>query len=347
MKVVDLRSDTLTLPTPAMRQAMYEAEVGDDVLGEDPTINRLETLAAEMVGKEAALFVPSGTMGNLVSILTHCQRGDEIILGEKAHVFVFEVAAASAFGGVQVHIIPNGRDGTLDPETVLATIRGENIHLPPTRLVCLENTHNWCGGCVLSPEQMDSVAVPVRERGIAVHLDGARVFNAAVALGVDVKELTRNVDSVMFCLSKGLCAPVGSLVAGTEDFIRRARKNRKMLGGGMRQGGILAAAGIVALTEMVGRLEEDHRNARLLGEGLSDVEGLSVDLDTVQTNMVFFNLVTDKMAVPELLLALDDEGVKVGHYGAGRFRAVTHHGIEEEDIQHVLKTFRRIMGGRT
>jgi threonine aldolase len=346
MRIVDLRSDTVTLPTPAMREAMYEAELGDDVMGEDPTVNRLEALAAEMVGKEAALFVPSGTMGNLVSILTHCQRGDEIILGDKAHIFIFEVASASAFGGVQLHIVPNERNGMLEPSSVLGAIRGENIHFPRTRLVCLENSHNRCGGCVLSPEQMDSVCVPVRERGIAVHLDGARVFNAAIALGVDVQELTRNVDSVMFCLSKGLCAPVGSLVGGTEEFIGRARKNRKMLGGGMRQAGILAAAGIVALTEMVDRLEEDHRNARLLGEGLSDIEGLEVDLDTVQTNMAFFNLVTQKMSPLALLSALSDEGIKVSHYGAGLYRAVTHHGIEEQDIRYVLDVFRRIFKGR-
>jgi threonine aldolase len=343
MKSIDLRSDTVTLPTPAMRKAMYEAELGDDVLEEDPTVNELEALAARMVGKEAALFVPSGTMGNLVCVLTHCQRGDEIIVGDKAHIFVYEVAAASAFGGVQVHLLPNKRNGMLDPEGVLAAIRGENIHYPPTRLLCLENTHNKCGGCVLSPEQMDSVCLPVRERGIAVHLDGARIFNAAVSLGVDVKELTRNVDSVMFCLSKGLCAPVGSVVAGTQDFIRQARKNRKMLGGGMRQAGVLAAAGIVGLTEMVSRLEEDHRNARLLGEGLSEVDGFLVDLETVQSNMAFFTLVTDRMTPPELLAALDKEGVKVSYYGAGLFRAVTHHGIEEEDVHYSLDAFRRVM----
>jgi threonine aldolase len=346
MRIVDLRSDTVTLPTPAMREAMYEAELGDDVMGEDPTVNRLEALAAEMVGKEAALFVPSGTMGNLVSILTHCQRGDEIILGDKAHIFIFEVASASAFGGVQLHIVPNEQNGMLDPENVLGAIRGENVHLPPTRLVCLENTQNWCGGCVLSPEQMDSVCFPVRERGIAVHLDGARIFNAAVALGIDARELTSNVDSVMFCLSKGLCAPVGSLVAGTKDFILRARKNRKRLGGGMRQAGILAAAGIVGLTQMVDRLAEDHHNARLLGEGLKEIEGLGVDLDTVQSNMVFFDLETERMTAPELLAALGESGIKVGNYGATRFRAVTHHGIEEEDIHRVLNVFRRIFKGR-
>jgi threonine aldolase len=343
MRNIDLRSDTVTLPTPAMRKAMYEAKLGDDVLEEDPTINELEALAAEMVGKEAALFVPSGTMGNLVSLLTHCQRGDEIIVGDKAHIFTDGVAAPSAFCGVQVRLVPNERSGMLDPEKVMAAIREEDIHFPPTRLVCLENTHNKCGGCVLSPTQMDTVCLPVRERGISVHLDGARIFHAAVSLGVDVKELTKNVDSVMFCLSKGLCAPVGSLVAGTQDFIRRARKNRKMLGGGMRQAGVLAAAGIVGLTQMVDRLEEDHRNTRLLGEGLSRIDGIGVDLGTVQSNMVFFSLVTKRVTQTELLAALDEEGVNVADYGAGLFRAVVHHGIEEEDIQYSLEVFQRVM----
>jgi threonine aldolase len=346
MKIIDLRSDTVTLPTPAMRQAMYEAEVGDDVFGEDPTINRLEELAAEMVGKEAALFVASGTMGNLVSILTHCQRGDEVIMGDQGHSFVFEVGAASVFGGLQIHVVPNEPDGMLDPQTVLDAIRGHDIHYPPTGLVCLENTQNRCGGCALSPEQMDSVCLPVKERGIPVHLDGARIFNAAVVLGVDVKELTRNVDSVMFCLSKGLCAPVGSIVAGNEEFVHRARRQRKMVGGGMRQAGILAAAGIVALTEMVDRLADDHSNARVLSEGLGDVDGISLVVHGVQTNMVFFNLVADGITPDELSAALQAEGIKVGHHAGSLFRAVTHHGIEEEDIHHVLDTFRSIMVGR-
>jgi threonine aldolase len=346
MRIVDLRSDTVTLPTPAMRQAMYEAEVGDDVMGEDPTVNRLEALAAEMVGKEAALFVVSGTMGNLVSILTHCQRGDEVIMGDHAHTFIFEVGAASVFGGLQVHIVPNELDGMLDPQNVLDAIRGGDIHFPPTGLVCLENTQNLCGGCALSPEQMDSLCLSVKERGIPVHLDGARIFNAAVATDVDVTELTRNVDSVMFCLSKGLCAPVGSMVAGSAEFIHRARRHRKMVGGGMRQAGILAAAGIVALTEMVDRLAEDHRNARVLAEGLGDVEGISLNLHGVQTNMVFFNLMTDEVTPHEFLAALEVEGIKVGHHAGSLFRAVTHHGIEEEDIHHVLNVFRRILKGR-
>ena len=345
MKVIDLRSDTVTLPTPAMREAMYSAQVGDDVFGEDPTVNDLEALAAEKVGKEAALFVVSGTMGNLVCILTHCQRGDEVIMGARAHTFLYEVGAAAAFAGVQVRTIPNEASGMLNPEAVTDAIRGDDIHLPPTRLVCLENTHNRCGGCALSPDQMDSICIPVRERGISVHLDGARVFNAAVGLGVDVKELTRNVDSLMFCLSKGLSAPVGSLVAGSEDFIRRARKNRKMVGGGMRQAGVIAAAGIVALNEMVDRLAEDHANARLLAEGLKEIDGLDVDLEYVQTDIVIFSVVSDGITPVEVATGLEEEGVRLQAIGGRQMRALTHYGIEEEDIRIALEAFRKVMKG--
>jgi threonine aldolase len=346
MKIIDLRSDTVTLPTPAMREAIYNAELGDDVYGEDPTVNRLEALAAEKMGKEAALFVPSGTMGNLVCILTHCQRGDEVIVGDKAHIFIHAVGAAAAVGGIQVHIIPNEPDGMLNPELVEAAIRGDDIHFPPTRLICLENTHNRCGGCALSPAQTDSICAVVRDHGLSVHLDGARIFNAAVALGVDVKELTKNVDSVMFCVSKGLSAPVGSLVAGSKDFIERARKSRKMLGGGMRQAGVLAAAGIVGLTEMVDRLAEDHANARLLAKGIKEIEGLDVDLEYVQTDIVIFSLVTERMTPEEVVHGLAKEGVKLSAIGGSKFRAVTHYGIEEEDIKLALKAFRRVMKGK-
>jgi threonine aldolase len=345
MRIIDLRSDTVTLPTPAMREAMYRAELGDDVFGEDPTVNKLEALAAEKVGKDAALFVASGTMGNLVSILTHCQRGDEVIMGDKAHTFLYEVGAAAAFGGIQVRTIPNEPDGMLSPQLVEAAIRGDNIHFPPTRLVCLENSHNRCGGCALSAAQIDSVCAVARDKGLSVHLDGARIFNAAISLGIDVKELTKSVDSVMFCLSKGLSAPVGSLVAGSEDFIRRARKNRKMVGGGMRQAGVLAAAGIVALTEMVDRLVEDHANGRLLAEGIKEVKGLEVDLEYVQTNIVIFSMVTQRMTPAELVAGLAEEGVKLFAFGDRHLRAVTHHGIQDQDIRLALDAFHRVMQG--
>jgi threonine aldolase len=269
-----------------------------------------------------------------------------VIMGDQAHTFIFEVGAASVFGGLQVHTVPNEPDGMLDPQNVLGAIRGGDIHFPPTGLVCLENTQNKCGGVALTPEQVGSVCIPVRERGIPVHLDGARIFNAAVALGVDVRELTRNVDSVMFCLSKGLCAPVGSMVAGSAEFIERARRNRKRVGGGMRQAGVLAAPGIIALTEMVDRLAEDHQNARMLADGLRGIEGIRLELRGIQTNMLFFTLLADDITPAELRSALETEGVRFGYYAAGLFRAVTHHGIEQEDVEYAADAMRRAMRGK-
>jgi len=341
-KIIDLRSDTVTQPTPAMREAMYRAEVGDDVFGEDPTVNRLEELAAEKVGKEASLFVVSGTMGNLVSIVTHCQRGDEVIIGDQAHAFYYEVGGSAVLGGLPFHPLPN-RDGMLDPGEVEAAIRADNIHMPRTGLVCLENTHNRQGGVALTPAQMDSVIRVARRYNVPVHLDGARIFNAAVALGLDVRELTRNVDSVMFCLSKGLSAPVGSMVAGDKDYIQRARKYRKMVGGGLRQAGILAAAGIVALTEMVDRLAEDHETAQLLAQGLSQIKGLISDPQKVQTNIVVFEVDSPGPSVQEFVANLAKEGVKVIPFGGRRLRAVTHYGIGKEDIFLALAAIRRVM----
>jgi len=253
MTEIDLRSDTVTLPSPAMRRAMFEAELGDDVFGDDPTVNRLQDLAAERIGKEESLFVASGTMGNLTALLTHCRRGDEAIMGNRAHTFLFEAGGSAALGGIHPHTLPNQPDGTLRLEDIEAAIRAENVHYPRTRLICLENTHNRCGGAALRPEYSDAVGELAHARGLALHLDGARVFNAAVALDVDVRELTRAADSVQFCLSKGLAAPVGSMLCGTAEFIAEARRWRKMLGGGMRQAGVLAAAGIEALENMVDR----------------------------------------------------------------------------------------------
>jgi len=252
MEIIDLRSDTVTLPTPAMREAMYRAQLGDDVFGEDPTVNRLEEMAAGKMGKEAALLVPSGTMANLVCALTHCARGEEAILGDRSHMFINEAGGMSALGGIHPHIIPNQPDGTMRLQSIEDAIRGDNLHYPRTRLICLENTHNRCNGSPLTPEYTGSVVALARHRGLSTHLDGARIFNAAIALGVDVKELTRGVDSVIFCLSKGLAAPVGSMVCGSGAFIAEAQRNRKILGGGMHQAGVIAAAGIVALEQMVG-----------------------------------------------------------------------------------------------
>lgn len=340
---VDLRSDTVTLPTPAMRQAMYQAELGDDVYGEDPTINRLEAMAAERTGKEAALFVVSGTMGNLAALLTHCQRGHEAIMGDRAHTFLFEAGGSAALGGIHPHTLPNQPDGTLRLEDIEAAIRPENPHYPRTRLICLENTHNRCGGAVLTPEYTDRVGELARRHGLAVHLDGARVFNAAVALGLHVRDLTRSADSVQFCLSKGLSAPVGSLLCGTREFIAEARRWRKMLGGGMRQAGVLAAAGIEALEHMVDRLADDHANARRLAEGLVEMPGFIVDLASVQTNIVIWNLTTDRVTPQEVVERLGAEGVKVLPIGGRQFRAVTHYGIEGDDIDQAVSVSRRIM----
>jgi threonine aldolase len=341
VRVIDLRSDTVTLPSPEMREAMYRAELGDDVFGEDPSINRLEALAAHKMGKEAALFVVSGTMGNLVSILTHCQRGDEVIMGDQAHTFVYEAGGVSALGGVHVHTIPNQPDGMLDLVDLEDAIRGENIHFPTSRLICLENTHNRCGGAVLTVEQMSAVRQVADAHGLAVHLDGARVFNAAVALGVDVSAIAAHVDSVQFCLSKGLAAPVGSLIAGPAAFIKEARHIRKMVGGGMRQAGVLAAAGIVALEKMVDRLAEDHANARRLVEGLADIPGYRVSPSRVQTNLVMIELDGVDADYDAVGAALAAEGVKISRMSARRFRAVTHYGIERDDIDAALPVFAR------
>lgn len=346
MKIIDMRSDTVTLPTPTMREAMYQAKMGDDVFGEDPTVNRLEEMAAQQMGKEAALFVASGTMANLVCLLTHCGRGDEFIVGHWAHIFVHEVGASAGLGGLHPHTVPNQPDGTLDLGDVEVAIRGDNIHFPRTRLICLENTHNRCGGAALSVEYTNSLCELARSRHIAVHLDGSRIFNAAIALGVDVKELTRNVDSVAFCLSKGLSCPVGSLVCGRADFIAEARRSRKMVGGGMRQVGVIAAAGVVALEQMIDRLAEDHVNARRLAEELAEIPGLSVDLERVQTNIVYLDLLDGSLEPGQFLARLREGGVKIQYTAPRRFRAVTHYGIEAEDIEKALAVVRQVMEGK-
>ncbi|MBC7252200.1 MAG: low-specificity L-threonine aldolase [Anaerolineae bacterium] len=342
MNVIDLRSDTVTLPTQAMREAMYHAEVGDDVYGEDPTVNRLEAMAAERMGKEAALFVVSGTMANLVALLTHCGRGDEIIVGDLAHTFLYEQGGASALGGIHVHTVRNQPDGTLDLQEIEGAIRADNVHFPRTRLVCLENTHNRCGGMPLTPEYTAAVGALAHRHDLAVHLDGARIFNAAVALGVDVRDLTRDVDTVAFCLSKGLCAPVGSLLCGTRDFIAEARRNRKVVGGGMRQAGIIAAAGIVALEQMVDRLAEDHENARRLAFGLAEIPGISLDPTQVKTNIVIFDLIAERPTPAEFAARLGEAGVKVLALGQ-RIRLVTHHGIDAADIERALAVIGEVM----
>jgi len=335
MKVIDLRSDTITHPTPEMRQAMFEAEVGDDVYHEDPTVNRLEIMAAEIMGKEAALFTTSGTQSNIIAVLTHTSHGDEIIVGDEAHILWYEVGSAAALGGVTMRTVPNDSCGRLNPDDIDRVIRGRDMHYPETTLLCLENTHNRCGGAVLTTDYTDEVCNLAHTRGLKVHLDGARIFNAAIALGVPACALAQNSDSVALCLSKGLSAPVGSLLCGSKDFVERARKFRKMLGGGMRQAGIIAAAGIVALETMVDRLAEDHSNARRLAQGLARIKGIRLAQDDIPSNIVMFHL-SPELSVVEFVEGLDRAGVKIGLRDGRPFRAVTHRMISSSDIDEAL-----------
>ena len=337
MRVIDLRSDTVSQPTEEMRRAMADAEVGDDVFGEDPTMNRLQERAAELLGKEAAMFTASGTMSNLIATLTHCQRGDEVIMGDQAHMFWSESAGVAGVAGAQTRLIPTDAQGRLDPADVEAAIRPRgNIHFPPTTLVCLENTHNRCSGRVLTPEDTSRVAEVAHASGASVHLDGARIFNAAVALEVPAEALVRDVDDVTFCLSKSLSCPVGSVLCGSREFIDEALRWRKVIGGAMRQVGVLAAAGLVALDTMIDRLADDHANARRLAQGLANIDGLEIDPDNIQTNIVFFKVDPSVATGQELLSALDREGVKAGVPMPQDVRMVTHRQISSDDIDEAL-----------
>jgi threonine aldolase len=339
--IVDLRSDTLTLPTPEMRDAMARAEVGDDVWEEDPTVKRLETLAAERLGKAAGLFVSSGTMGNLISVVSQTQTGQEVVLDADSHIFNNEVAGAAVVGHVQMRPVATAR-GFLAPEQVREALRPANIHIPPTGLVCIENTHNRHGGTCCTPEEIGAVAAVAHSAGVPVHLDGARLFNAAVALRRPARDFVREIDSVTFCVSKGLAAPVGSVICGSTEVIARARRVRKMLGGGMRQAGIIAAAGIVALERMVDRLAEDHANARALAEGLAKRPGLAVDLASVQTNIVIFQVerggtaAASAAATAELVAGCAARKVKIHAIGPSSIRCVTHKDVDAEDIARTL-----------
>ncbi len=343
--IIDLRSDTVTLPSPAMREAMYRAEVGDDVYGEDPTINRLQELAAERTGKEAALFVPSGTMGNTISVLSHAGRGQGVIVGDQSHIYRYEVGGASTLGGSPMYVVRTDAGGMLDlqqAETILNFSDGSDEHSAPTALLCIENTHNRCGGAVLSVEQIESIADLAHARSLKAHMDGARIFNAATALGVSVSALAAPVDSMMFCLSKGLSAPVGSMIVGSREFIHKAHRMRKLLGGGMRQAGILAAAGIVALEQMVERLAEDHENCKRLAIGLADFPQIEVDVERVVTNIVNFSVRGQEgqrlsEAETNIFLAkMREHGVLMGTMGEGIIRAVTHYGVGADDIDKAL-----------
>jgi len=335
MKPIDLRSDTVTLPTEEMLEAIRHAELGDDVYGEDPTVNQLEEMAAKKVGKEAAMLIPSGTMANLVSVLCNTKRGDSAILEADSHIYWYELGGISAIAGV-LPLPVKGTMGVMDPADVEAAIRPKGLHSAKTTLACIENTHNRAGGTIVTPSQIEAISRVTKRHGLRLYMDGARIFNAAVAMRVDVQQFTRHVDNMMFCLSKGLSCPVGSLVVGTEEHIQRARRNRKILGGGMRQAGVIAAAGIVALETMIDRLEDDHRNARLLAEGLLKIGGVKVDMRTVQTNMVMFDVDGLGVKADVFMKKLKEHSVLSGNMSKTRVRMVTHRGIEKEDIEKAL-----------
>lgn len=343
MDRIDFRSDTVTWPTPAMREAMAHAELGDDVYGEDPTVNQLEAIAAAKVGMEAGLFVASGTMGNLTSILTHCQRGDEMIVGKQSHIFTYEVASAATYGGVQPNTLAVQRDGTLDLNEVRAAIRGENVHFPTTRLICLENTQGSVGGIPVSKEYISQVSAIAREHDMKLHIDGARIFNAATALGTTVKDLTADADSVQFCFSKGLCAPVGSMIVGSRAFIERGRRIRKSLGGGMRQAGILAAGALYALEHHVTDLANDHAHARRLADALATMDGVGIEPQTVETNIVYFDLDERVGTAEEICRRLHDRGVWMLPLGPQRIRAVTHRHITDESVAAAIEIVQAVV----
>ncbi|PNR92657.1 threonine aldolase [Petrotoga sp. HWH.PT.55.6.1] len=341
MKYIDIRSDTVTQPTQEMREAMFKAEVGDDVYDEDPTMKKLEKYAAEVVGKEDALFVPSGTFGNQLSIFTHCERGNEVILDDSCHIVVHEVGAASVIASVQLRTI-NSDKGVMSPKSIKKRIRKgeEDLHFPSTGLICLENAHS--NGTVVPLENMKEISEIAHENEIPVHLDGARVFNAATYLNVDPTEITQYCDSVMFCLSKGLCAPVGSIVAGSKDFIQKAKKKRKLMGGGLRQAGFLAAAGLIALEKMRFRLKEDHENARYLGERLSEIPEISLNLDDIQINMVFFTINKD-INLREMLSFFLEKGIKINPPENGEFRFVTNYWVSKKDVDYIVETMKEYL----
>jgi threonine aldolase len=342
-KTIELRSDTFTLPTPAMRRAMAEAEVGDDQYGEDPTVNRLEKRAAEVVGKESAVFVASGMLGNLCGVLSQTERGDEVIVGDLAHIYQNEMGASFVLGSLQPRVIPN-RNGLPALEDIQAAMRPQGM-FPRTSLVCLENTHNNCGGSVITAEETRAVAEVAHDRGLRIHLDGARIFNAAAALGVETSELCAPVDTVQFCFSKGLAAPVGSILCGPGETIAKARRVRKLLGGAMRQAGVIAAAALVALDEMRGRLSEDHRNAKALAEGLAGIQGIRIEAERVVTNIVSFEIDPQWMDAGAFAKTCAARGLRISRYlgNSPRLRAVTHHDVDQSDIEQALVIVREIM----
>ncbi len=343
MKILEFRSDTFTKPTPAMRRAMAEAEVGDDQYGEDPTVNKLEKRAAETVGKEAGLYVASGMMGNLCGVLSQTERGDEVILGDLAHIYQNEMDAAFVLGGIVPRLVPN-RDGLPSLDDIKTAVRPQGMHAH-TALICIENSHNNCGGTVITAAQTNAIGDFAHERGLRVHLDGARVFNAAAALGVDAKTLTQGVDTVQFCFSKGLAAPVGSIVCGDAETIAKARRVRKLLGGAMRQAGVIAAAALVALDEMRDRLVEDHRNAKALAQGLAQIDGVKVDAAKVVTNIVSFEIDASWIDAGGFQKACAERGLRFSRYlgNSPRLRAVTHNDVTKADVDTALEIARAVL----
>jgi len=335
MRAIDLRSDTVTLPSPEMMRSIMEAKLGDDVSQEDPTVNELEELAARMFGTEEALLLPSGTQSNLVALMSHTRPGEEVIMEADAHIYYYEVGGMSAVAGLLPRLV-RGKRGVFTPQQVLEAYRGEDLHFPRTSLVTIENTHNRAGGTVWKVEEVEAVSRVARELGLGLHMDGARVFNAAVALGVGVDRYARHVDTISFCLSKSLAAPIGSLLVGSEELIERSRRFRKMLGGGMRQAGIIAAPGIIAMTKMVSRLKEDHRNARALAKEIQALDIMKIDMESVQTNIVVADVSPMGISAQEFTLRAKEKGVLVSVFGPRTVRFVTHYGIDEGDIEEVI-----------
>jgi threonine aldolase len=341
MQYIDLRSDTVTKPSEGMRRAMAEAPVGDDVFGDDPTMNALQERVADMLGKEAALFTASGSMANTVAVLAHTQPGDEVIVEREGHTFNYEVGAPAALGGVQLHHL-TGLNGILEQDQVEAAIRPDDVHIPPTRLIILENTHNRGGGKIYPLDKIKEIRQLAKRHDIPMHLDGARIFNASVASGIDVKEVARQFDSLMFCFSKGLGAPVGSVIAGSKTFIKRAHRARKLLGGGMRQVGILAAAAHYALDNNITRLAEDHENAQTLAQGISAIDGFEIDPDSVETNIVVFDVSGSEFTVEKVVQKLNKKGILMIPFGANFVRAVTHLDVNAAQIQQTVEVMQEI-----
>jgi len=346
MRIIDLRSDTVTKPTLKMRQAMMEAEVGDDGFGEDPTTNKFEKMAAERLGKEDALFVASGVMGNLIAIMVYTKPGDGLICDKKAHINTLASGNTAALAGVTICPLDVDESGRFDMEELESCINLDDTRFPKTSLIVLENTNNLAGGTVVTPEETSKIYKIAKKYGLKLHLDGARIFNSAIAQGVDVAELTKDCDSVMFCISKGLASPVGSIIAGTKEFIAEARRKRKMLGGGMRQTGVLAACGIIALEEMIDRMKEDHDNARYLAEGLAGIEGFSINLDTVQTNIIYFKFELPKVSCKRFVEDVSEKGVYTVYLERDYGRMVTHKDLNRSDIDYALEVIKNTVSGR-